>query len=57
MPSGVVAVGANVHKNRTLLPLTVDELTGELTVTPVPVTLEKSARVPVAASENLSVWT
>ena len=57
VPVGVLAVGANVHRNRTLFPLTVDELTGEATVAPVAVSVEKTARVPVARSENLSAWT
>jgi hypothetical protein len=56
VPAGVLAVGVNVHRNRALFPLSVDELTGDVTVSPVPVSIEKTARVPVARSENLSVW-
>jgi hypothetical protein len=57
VPAGVVMVGANVHRNRVLFPLAVDELTGEITVPPVRVTIGKTERVPVAGSENPSVWT
>jgi hypothetical protein len=32
-------------------------LTGEVTVPPVHVSVEKTERVPVAGGENLSVWT
>jgi len=56
VPDGVLMVGANVHSNRCLFPLTEDELTGEVTVPPVGVTVEKTERVPVADGENLSVW-
>ncbi len=56
VPAGVLAVGVNVHRNRALFPLAVDELTGDVTVTPVSVSVEKTARVPTAGSENLSVW-
>lgn len=56
VPVGVLAVGVNVHRNRTLFPLAADGLTGEATVTPVAVSVEKTARVPVARSENPSVW-
>jgi hypothetical protein len=56
VPAGVLVVGVNVHRNRTLFPLAVDESTGEATVTPVSVSVEKTVRVPVAQSENLSVW-
>jgi hypothetical protein len=34
-----------------------DELTGEVTVPPVRVTIEKTERMPVAGGENPSVWT
>jgi hypothetical protein len=56
VPAGALVVGVNVHPNRTLFPLAIDELTGEVTVPPVRVTIEKTARVPVAGGENLSVW-
>jgi hypothetical protein len=56
VPDDVLMIGANVHSNRSLFPLTEDELTGDVTVPPVGVTLEKTERVPVAGGENLSVW-
>jgi len=56
VPTGVLMIGTNVHSNRCLFPLAEDELTGEVTVPPVNVTVEKTERVPVAAGENLSVW-
>jgi len=56
VPSGVLLVGTNVHSNRCLFPLAEDELTGDVTVPPVGVTVEKTERVPVAGGENLSVW-
>ncbi|MBM3323555.1 hypothetical protein FJY69_08785 [candidate division WOR-3 bacterium] len=56
VPAGVLAVGVNVHRNRALFPLATDELTGDVTVTPVSVSVEKSDRVPVVESENRSVW-
>jgi hypothetical protein len=57
VPSGVLLAGVNVHANRCLFPLVEDELTSEVTVPPVQVSVEKTARVPVADGENLSVWT
>ncbi len=56
VPAGVLAVGTNVHRNRALFSLATDELTGDVTVTPVPVLVEKSDRTPAASSENRSVW-
>ncbi|MBN2464508.1 hypothetical protein JXD38_02635 [candidate division WOR-3 bacterium] len=56
VPTGVLMIGTNVHANRCLFPLAADELTGEVTVAPAPVSVEKTARAPVAASENLTVW-
>ncbi|MEO0078748.1 MAG: hypothetical protein ABIK86_07115 [candidate division WOR-3 bacterium] len=56
VPAGVLAVGVNVHRNRALFPLAVDELTGDVAITPVPVSVEKTARVSMAHSENPSVW-
>jgi hypothetical protein len=56
VPAGVLMVGTNVHSNRCLFPLADDALTGEVTVPPVRVTIEKTERVPVAGGENLSVW-
>jgi hypothetical protein len=50
-------VGTNVHSNRCLFPLAEDELTGEVTVPPVQVSIEKTERVPVADGEKPSVWT
>jgi predicted molibdopterin-dependent oxidoreductase YjgC len=57
VPAGVLMVGTNVHSNRCLFPLAEDELTGEVTVPPVHVSVEKTERVPVADSEKPSVWT
>ncbi|HTW91633.1 MAG TPA: hypothetical protein VMH22_07980 [bacterium] len=57
VPAGVLMVGTNVHANRTLFPLVDNSLTGETTVTPVPVELEKAGRTARAAGENPSVWT
>jgi hypothetical protein len=57
VPAGVLMVGTNVHSNRCLFPLAHDELTGEVIVPPVRVTIEKTERVPVAGGENPSVWT
>ena len=57
VPTGVLMVGTNVHSNRCLFPLAEDGLTGEVTVPPVSVAIEKTERVPVASGENLSVWT
>jgi len=56
VPAGVLLVGANVHSNRCLFPLTDDALTGDVTASPVNVEVEKTGRVPVAAGENPSVW-
>jgi len=56
VPAGVLMVGTNVHSNRCLFPLAHDELTGEVTVPPVRVTIEKTERVPIAGGENPSVW-
>lgn len=56
VPDGVLMVGTNVHANRGLFPLVEDGLTGEVTVAPVGVSVEKTERVPVAGGENLSVW-
>jgi len=56
VPAGVLMVGTNVHSNRSLFPLAEDELTGEATVRPTSVTVAKTERVPVAGSENPSVW-
>ncbi|MBM3332171.1 hypothetical protein FJY68_10060 [candidate division WOR-3 bacterium] len=57
VPAGVLMVGTNVHANRALFPLAEDDLTGEATVAPTGVAVEKTERVPVANGENLSVWT
>lgn len=57
VPAGVLMVGTNVHSNRCLFPLADDQLTGETTVAPVQVALEKTERVALASSENPSVWT
>jgi hypothetical protein len=57
VPKGVLLVGSNVHSNRCLFPLAEDELTGEVTVPPVHVSVEKTERVPVADGEKPSVWT
>ena len=57
VPAGVLMVGTNVHSNRCLFPLVEDELTGEFTVAPTVVAVDKTERVPVANGENLSVWT
>ncbi len=56
VPDGVLMIGTNVHTNRCLFPLVEDGLTGEVTVAPVGVSVEKTERVPVAGGENLSVW-
>jgi len=56
VPGGVLMIGTNVHANRSLFPLGVDGLTGEATVVPTPVSVAKTERVPVADSENPSVW-
>jgi hypothetical protein len=56
VPAGVIMVGTNVHTNRSLFPLAEDELTGEVTAAPTPVSVEKTGRVPVANGENPSVW-
>ncbi len=53
---GVLVIGANVHRNRQLLPLAVDEVTGELTVTPTGVEVGLSEGRVRAAAENPSVW-
>jgi hypothetical protein len=53
---GVLAIGVNVHRNRAMLSLTVDELTGDVTVAPARIEVEKAARVAAAHSENRSVW-
>jgi hypothetical protein len=57
VPAGVLMLGANVHANRCLFPLTVDELTGEVTVAPTTAAIVKMDRLPVADGENPSVWT
>jgi hypothetical protein len=57
VPAGVLMVGTNVHSNRCLFPLADDQLTCETTVAPVQVATERTERVPVASSENPSVWT
>ncbi len=56
VPAGVMMVGTNVHANRCLFPLEKDELTGEVTVAPTPVSVEKTESMPVASGENPSVW-
>jgi hypothetical protein len=56
VPDGTLMVGTNVHSNRCLFPLVEDELTGEVTVAPTPVSVEKTERAPAAGSENPSVW-
>ena len=56
VPEGVLAIGANVHRNRALLPLSTDELTGDVTVTPATVKVKRAVRVPVTAAENPSVF-
>ncbi|MFO7676383.1 MAG: molybdopterin dinucleotide binding domain-containing protein [bacterium] len=43
VPPGVAMVGTNVHENRALFPLALDESSGMTTVTPVNVTVEKLA--------------
>lgn len=43
VPEGAILVGTNVHENRALFPLAVDEVSGMTTVVPVNVKVEKLA--------------
>lgn len=52
VPVGTALVGTNVHENRALFPLAVDEVSGMTTVTPVNVKIEKLAPRVQAPSEH-----
>ncbi len=56
VPEGAVAAGANVHTNRALFAPDIDPLTGETTVPPRRVRIEKTDRVALMGGENPSVW-
>lgn len=53
---GVVSVGTNVHPNRALFPLGEDPVSGETTVPPAQVEVERSGRIYTQGGENPSVW-
>lgn len=54
---GTAAVGANVHANRGLFPIGLDETTSDVAVPPSPAKIEKIGRVVQQGGENPSVWT
>ncbi len=55
VPAGVLCVGTNVHRNRALFPLAVDESSGETTVVPVKVEVAKTGVVVGSAAETRAV--